>query len=118
MTWLKKSDEFSDECRNLSDAAYRTHDEGLLWVMRRENGGRFPKRELHRFAETLDPDKAAAELVAAGFWRDHGREFEIVHHMHHQVEIAVLIKRRENTAERTRRWRRREAGFAPEDDGT
>jgi hypothetical protein len=116
MSWLKKSDDFAVECASLSDAAYRTHDEGLLWVMHRETGGRFPKQELRRFAETADPDAAVAELLACGFWLDHGYEYEVVHHMEHQPEPDVLAKRRAANADRNRRWRRRNAGFPAEDD--
>jgi hypothetical protein len=116
MSWLKKSDDFAIDCRDLSDAAYRTHDEGLLWAMHRLNRGRFAKRELYRFAETMDPDKAAAELVEAGLWKDLGDSYEIVHCMPDQEEPDVLTKRRADTAERTRKWRRKAAGL-PEEDG-
>ena len=113
MVWVKKSDDFSDECAavSLSDAAYRTHDEGLLWVMRRETGARFPKRELRRFAETADPETAVRELIDCGFWRDHGDSYEVVHHMQHQVEPEVIAARRANDAERQRRVRRKLAGL-------
>src|SRR5215207_6648196 len=115
--WLKKSDDFSEECAHLSDAAYRTHDEALLWVMRREIGPRFPKRELKRLAETKtgNPDAAARELVARGFWLDHGTEYEVVHHMEHQPEPEVLTRRREMEAERQRRARLKKAGLDPDD---
>jgi type II secretory pathway component HofQ len=115
MGWLQLSDDCGDECRNLSDAAFRTHIEGLLWAMRRENGGRFPKRELCRFAETSDPDKAVTELVSAGWWLDLIEDYRVVHDMQYQTEPKVLAKRRAATAERTRRWRRKAAGL-PEDD--
>jgi hypothetical protein len=103
MGWLQLSDDFPDECGNLSDAAFRTHVEGLVWAMRRENGGRFPKRELFRFAEVIDPDKAGVELVAAGWWLDLDEDYRILHQMNYQTEPAVLAKRRADTAERTRR---------------
>ena len=51
MVWLKCSDDYSDGCISLTDAEYRTLHEALLWVMRREVGPRFPKRELRRFAD-------------------------------------------------------------------
>ena len=34
MTWTKLSDDFGDDCWELSDAAYRLHVEGLLWSNR------------------------------------------------------------------------------------
>ena len=101
---------------HLSDAAYRTHDEALLWVMRREVGPRFPKHELRRFAETSDPETAARELVACGFWIDHdGDGFEVLHHMEHQVEPEVIARRREMDAERQRKARLKKAGLADSD---
>ncbi len=38
--WLKLSDDFGVDCARvgLSDAAFRTHTEALLWIMSRENG--------------------------------------------------------------------------------
>jgi hypothetical protein len=115
VSWLKKSDDFGRDCRDLSDAAYRLHDEGLLWVMYRENGGRFPKRELYWFAGTLDPDKAVAELLACGFWLDLVTDYEIKHHMEHQTEPEVMRKRRENDAKRQRARRRKAVGLPAED---
>jgi hypothetical protein len=32
MTWTKLSDDFSDDCWELSDAAVRLHMEGLVWL--------------------------------------------------------------------------------------
>jgi hypothetical protein len=35
MTWTKLSDDFSDDCWQLSDAAYRLHVDGLNWSNRK-----------------------------------------------------------------------------------
>lgn len=115
MTWLKLSDDFHRECARvgLSDAAYRTHVEALGWAMERETGGRITFRDLRRFAETIDPRKAVAELVAADLWQDAEDGWVISHHMEHQPEPDVLAKRRENNAERQRQYRRRAAGLDP-----
>jgi hypothetical protein len=110
---LKKSDDFADDCARagLSDAAYRTHDEGLLWVMRRETGGWLDRLDLRRFAETRDPDAAVAELVAAGFWQPSGDGWLVIHGMEHQPELEVLAARRKAAAERQRRKRAKAAGL-------
>jgi hypothetical protein len=118
MTWLKESDDFAVDCRALSDAAYRTHDEALLWVMRHLTGGRIPKRQLRWLAATKNPQKAAAELLAGGFWKDHGEEYEVIHGMEDQIEPEVLAKRKADAAERQRRKRRKDAGLLDEGDVT
>ena len=69
MTWLKLPDDFDDRCDDLSDAAYRTHVNALLYVMRRELGSRFPKRMLRRIAQTADPGVAVTSWLHAGSGR-------------------------------------------------
>jgi hypothetical protein len=117
--WLKTSDDFPDDCARigLSDAGYRTHHEGLSWVMRRENGGHVNTRDLRRFAETSDPDAAVAELVAAGFWRRTPDGWLIVHAMGDQIEPEVMARRRARTRERVRRHRMKAVGLLPADPG-
>lgn len=109
------SDDYPDQTASLSDAAFRTHTEGLCWTMRRETDGHIVSRDLRRFAETEDPDKAAAELVRRGYWEERSDGWQIVHHMEHQPESDVIRKRRENDAERQRRSRRKRAGVPPDD---
>jgi hypothetical protein len=113
MTWLKVSDDFGDDCARagLTDAAFRTHIEGLCWAMRRETGGRIDAIDVRRFAETERPSAAIQELVDAGFWTRTERGYLIVHHMQHQPEPDVIAKRREKSAERQRKKRRRDAGL-------
>lgn len=119
MTWLKLSDDFGDDCARarLSDAAFRTHVEGLIWAMRRENDGLLDEIDVRRFAETGDPHKAIQELVNAGWWQrlPQGR-LQIVHAMEHQPESDVIERRRKLTAERKRRERRRKAGLQADDE--
>jgi hypothetical protein len=114
MTWLKCSDDYGDGCLSLDDAEYRTLHEALLWVMRREVGPSFPKRELMRFAETADPETAMAGLVRKGFVAERPTDYEVLFHMQHQVEPEVIARRRENDAERQRRKRRKAAGLEAE----
>ena len=119
MTWLKLSDDFGDECARagLSDEAFRLHVEGLGWAMRRENGGRIDRRDLRRFAETADPEFAAAELVAVDFWSatsDGG--WQIDHHMEYQPDPQVISARRAKDATRQTRRRRKLVGLDTPDD--
>lgn len=111
MTWSKLSDDFGDQCADLSDAAFRTHTEGLLWVMRRETGGAVTTRDVSRFAESADWREAVTELVTRGFWDQYDNGYMISHHMQHQPEVEVLAARRRNDAERQRRKRRKAAGL-------
>lgn len=113
MTWTKLGDEFSVECRDLSDAAFRTHVEGLLWVMKRETGGYLETREVRRFAESPHAEMALTELVSVGWWSIDGQGYRINHHMEHQPEPDLLAKRREAAAERQRRFKRKKAGLEP-----
>jgi hypothetical protein len=113
VTWLKTSDDFPDQCADLSDAAYRTHHEALTWAMRRENAGRLPYREVRRFAESTASHAAVQELVEKGFWKDDGTAYQVIHHMEHQPEPEVIAKRRELAAERQRKSRLKKAGITP-----
>jgi hypothetical protein len=115
MTWLKCSDDYADGCVQLTDAEYRTLHEALLWVMRREDGPRFRKRELHRFAETNDPESAMSRLVALGYVADYVDHYEVLYHYEWQQEPDVIVRRRKKDAARQRRKRRRDVGL-PEDD--
>jgi hypothetical protein len=81
MTWTKLSDDFSDDCWELSDAAVRLHVEGLNWTMRKLTGGALFKDEMLRWAKRPG---AAEELTDRGYWRDEGDCYYIVHHMGYQ----------------------------------
>jgi hypothetical protein len=72
MSWTKLGDEFLPAAADLSDAAYRTHTEALSWSSWRLLDLRIPKRDLLRFANTDDPERAAKELVEADWWEDNG----------------------------------------------
>lgn len=111
MTWTKLSDDFADQCADLTDAAFRTHVEGLAWTMRRETGGRITERDLRRFAECDNPETAAAELVRGGYWMPDPSGWRIVHHMEYQPEPDVIARRRAMDAARQRRKRRKAAGL-------
>jgi hypothetical protein len=111
VTWTKLGDEFSDEARDLSDAAYRTHVDALCWSNRRQLDLVIPKRDLRRFGETDDPDTAAKELVHGGWWEDRGDAWWIgCRFADWQQESVVIAKRREQSATTTRRSRLHKVG--------
>lgn len=111
MTWTKLGDEFSDEARDLSDAAYRTHVDALCWSNRRLLDLVIPKRDLRRFGETADPDTAAKELVHGGWWEDRGDAWWIgLRFADWQQESAVVTHKREQSAVTSRRSRMHKAG--------
>jgi hypothetical protein len=110
--WLKLSDDFAKDLGpiGLSDAAFRTHVEGLLWAMDRLTDGVVRARDLVRLAETADPLAAVAELVAHGLWREvPGDGWQIVHGMADQIDPDTVRRKRENNAERQRRFRQQAA---------
>jgi len=117
VTWTKLSDDFPEDCARvgLSDAAVRTHLEGLVWAMRRENDGRLFTRDLARLADTSDPTAAADELVAVGFWTQLPDGWQIEHQMDLQVESEVIMARRKANTERQRRKRLKAAGLPDPD---
>jgi hypothetical protein len=109
MVWTKLNDGYPEDCAgaNLSDAAFRTHTEGLCWTMRRLSEGHITKRDLARFAETGDPDAAVDELVMAGWWVLHpdGDGWMIIHDMAVQRSKAQVLQDQAANAERQRRYR-------------
>jgi hypothetical protein len=113
MVWLKMSDDFGDQCAQagLSDAAFRTHVEGLAWCMRRESGGQLSERDVRRFAESADAESAVQELVRVGFWTKTKGGYVVEHHMDEQVEPEVIARRRKLDAERQRRARLKRVGL-------
>jgi hypothetical protein len=111
MTWTKISDDFTEQCADLSDAAFRTHVEGLIWSMKRETGGMITKRDVERLAESEHAHEAVVELVEHQFWTQLDNDYRIEHHMEHQPEPDVIAARRALDAERQRRARRKKAGL-------
>lgn len=116
MTWLKLGDEHADQCARvgLSDAAFRTHVESLLWTMRRETGGFLDIRDVRRAVETAEPMVAIAELLAAGFWQQDEGGWQIVQGMKWQPEPVVIARRREDSNLRQKRRRLHDVGIHTE----
>jgi hypothetical protein len=92
MTWTKLSDDFSDDCWELSSDAFRLHVEGLVWSNRKLLDLRLRKDDMARWAKH---PAAAEELVAAGWWRDEGQCYVIVHHAGYQRTREVVLKLQE-----------------------
>lgn len=114
MTWTKLSDDFGDQVAGLSDPAFRTHVEALVWTMRRNTGGMLTERDVRRFAESPDAEAAVKELVALGYWTEEDTGYRIRHHMEHQPEPDLIERRRALTAARVRKHRRKLAGLPEE----
>lgn len=111
MTWTKFGEEWPDEARDLTDAAFRTHSEALCWSNRRGLDLVIPKRDLKRFAETDNPDVAVKDLIASGWWQDCGDTWFVgVRFADWQLESTVVARRREQSALTTRRSRLHKAG--------
>lgn len=81
MTWSKLSDDYIDDCWELTDAAFRLHAEGLVWSNKKLLDCRIPKDHLRRFAKNPD---AVQELLAVGYWSDGPGYYEILHHAIYQ----------------------------------
>jgi hypothetical protein len=92
MTWTKLSDDFSDDCWELSDAAVRLHMEGLVWSNRKLLDLRLVKADMIRWAKR---PAAADELVAAGWWKDADDHYVIVHHAIYQRDREAVLKQQE-----------------------
>jgi hypothetical protein len=92
MTWTKLSDDWSDDTWTLSDAAYRLHTDGLVWSNRKLLDCRIPKDDLPRASKRAE---SVPELLEAGFWRDDGDEYLIVHHSAYQRTQDQVLKQQE-----------------------
>jgi hypothetical protein len=92
MTWSKLSDDFTDDCWTLSDAAFRLHVEGITWSNRKLLDLRIPKDDLPRFAKHPD---VVEELAAVGWWTDEGEHYEIRHHALYQRSRADVLHQQE-----------------------
>lgn len=100
MTWTKLSDDFSDDCWDLSSDAFRLHVEGLTWSNRKLLDLRIPKSDLRRFAKFPD---AVTELVAVGWWADSGDVYVIRHHAVYQRTREAVLRQQEARQENGRK---------------
>lgn len=87
---------------NLSNAAYRTHHEGLNYSNRYMLDGLVPKSDMRRFAGSEDYVAAIDQLVACGFWLDTADCYRIVAHIEDQPSKDQVVARRAAGRERGR----------------
>ncbi|QPZ39527.1 hypothetical protein [Paramicrobacterium chengjingii] len=100
MTWTKLSDDFSDECWTLSDAAFRLLVEMLNYSNRKLLDCRIPKDELRRFAKQPD---AVAELVSATYVHDEGDSYRVAFHSLYQPTREQMLKIRDRNQKNGRK---------------
>lgn len=95
MTWTKLSDDFTDDCWTLSDAAYRLHSDALVWSNRKLLDCVIPKEDVPRFAKRPE---AIQELLDGGYWSDAGPDYVIRHQARYQRTREAVIKQQEANA--------------------
>ncbi|MDB5338698.1 MAG: hypothetical protein JWN70_4317 [Planctomycetaceae bacterium] len=100
MTWTKLSDDYSDDCWTLSDAAFRLHTEGLVWSNRKLLNLRISKDEVRRFAKHPD---SVTELLGVGMWEEDGDDYLIVHHGAYQRDREAVINQQRANIENGKR---------------
>lgn len=100
MTWTKLSDDFTDDCWELSDGALRLHIEALVWSNRKLLDCRMSKKEMARWAKCSAPE-FISELLDCGWWEDDGDAYLINHHSRYQrTREQVLRQQNVNRANR------------------
>jgi hypothetical protein len=103
MTWTKLSDDFSDDCWRLSDAAFRLHVEGLVWSNRKLLDLRLDKDEVRRWAKNPE---AIEELLACDWWEDRGEHYLINHHAIYQRSRDAVLRQQAANQSNARKPRR------------
>ena len=92
MPFSSLSDDYTDDCWSLSDAAFRLHTEAIVWSNRKLLDCVIPKDDVRRFASTPE---AVSELVAGGWWKETINEYFIVHQSRYQRTREAVIKQQE-----------------------
>lgn len=111
MTWTKLSDDFSDECWTLSDAAFRLLVEMLNYSNRKLLDCRIPKADLRRFAKNPE----AADELAAGTWiADGGDVWIVTYHSLYQPSRERVIAIRDRNVKNGRKGGRPKNPSNPE----
>lgn len=109
MTWTKFGAEFRDECAEaeLSDAAFRTHVEAIMYLYGIEAMDMQIQRRLVRKWAGSDHYQAAIdELVRLRFWVAEGSGWKVIHHEDvFRQSLAAQQKKRTTEKERQRNKR-------------
>jgi hypothetical protein len=61
------------------------HIEATVWSKARRTDGRIPKGAIRRLTDAADPERAAAELVQAGVWRQTDNGWDLADFMGRQL---------------------------------
>lgn len=122
MTWRKTGAEFDAECDSveMSDAAYRTHQEGIGYIYETSNMAcSFPRRKVTKFANSQDVENAVRELLSLGFWRELGDRYEVVHHADViRQSLAAQAKKLTRDKKAQQAYRDRQAGKSQPENST
>lgn len=92
MTWTKLSDDFTDDCWTLTDAAYRLHTEALVWSNRKLLDCKIPASDVMRITRNTESvSESVSELLSKGFWLEDGDDYRIRHHSIYQRTRAQVV---------------------------
>jgi hypothetical protein len=96
MTWTKLSDDFADDCEELSSDAFRLHVEGLVRSNRKLLNLRIDKDKMLRWVWCPESAaKAVIELLATGWWTEESDHYLIRHHGMYQRTREQVLKQQE-----------------------
>jgi len=96
MTWTKLSDDFADDCDQLSSDAFRLHVEGLIRSNRKLLDLKLDKNQMRRWVWNPElADIAVKDLLAVGWWSDEGDHYLIRHHACYQRTREQVLKQQE-----------------------
>ena len=112
MTWAKLGDTFIDDpdLLALPRGVRLLHVEAIVWCCKHLTDGQIRGHVLPRLTDEPDPLGAAAQLVAAGFWRTSGEGWEVVGFLDDQPSRQQVEQRHEDSRLRQERSRRHRAG--------
>jgi hypothetical protein len=96
MTWTKLSDDFSDDCDELSSDAFRLHVEGLIRSNRKLLDLRLDKSKIARWVWNYEAALTAVqELLEIGWWTDEEDHYLIRHHGVYQRTREQVLRQQE-----------------------
>jgi hypothetical protein len=96
MTWTKLSDDFSDDCDELTSDAFRLHVEGLIRSNRKLLDLRLGKSKIAKWVWNYEAALTAVkELLEIGWWTDEGDHYLIRHHGVYQRTREQVLRQQE-----------------------